>query len=255
MVTTNTAKSKIKLWFKKNKREEYIVLGREILERELSKAHFDEYQKMDEFNRIAKELNYISQEDLFAGLGYREISAHKVINKIKKLEKEEDIIAKPTKSKAGTKDIIGLEGMLYHISKCCMPIPGEPIVGAVTRSRGVSVHRIDCPTLNDIPSERLMPISWANVESKKVYVVPIRIETEDKVGVFQQVLGKVTDNKTNIAYASGFSKHNKIGIIELGLEVRDIDALTKIINSIQSLPEVISVKRTHASQNMKRSHR
>jgi len=142
--------------------------------------------------------------------------------------------------------------MLYHISKCCTPIPGEPIVGAVTRSRGVSVHRIDCPTLNDIPPERLMEISWSSVDSNKVYVVPIKIETEDKVGVMQLVLAKVTDSKTNIAFASGFSKQNKRGIIELGLEVRDIESLTKIMNSIQSLPEVVSVKRTHASQNMRR---
>ena len=253
MVTTNTAKSKIKLWFKKNKRDEYIVIGREQLERELTKARFDEYQKIDEFERIAKELNYISQEDLFAALGYGETSTHKVVNKLKKLEKEEEIIAKPTKVKSGAKDIIGLEGMLYHISKCCSPIPGEPIVGAVTRSRGVSVHRIDCPTLNEIPQERLMPISWSAVETKKIYVVPIKIETEDKVGVMQHVLQKVTDNKTNIAYASGFSKQNKRGIIELGLEVKDIEALTKIVNAIQSLPEVISVKRTHSSQNSRRN--
>ena len=252
MVTTNTAKSKIKLWFKKNKREEYIVLGREQLERELTKARFDEYQKIEEFERIAKELNYVSQEDLFAAIGYREISTHKVINKLKKLEKEETMSLKPTKSKAGSKDIVGLEGMLYHISKCCTPIPGEPIVGAVTRSRGVSVHRIDCPTLNDIPPERLMEISWSSVDSNKVYVVPIKIETEDKVGVMQLVLAKVTDSKTNIAFASGFSKQNKRGIIELGLEVKDIESLTKIMNSIQSLPEVVSVKRTHASQNMRR---
>ena len=97
-----------------------------------------------------------------------------------------------------------------------------------------------------------MEISWSSVDSNKVYVVPIKIETEDKVGVMQLVLAKVTDSKTNIAFASGFSKQNKRGIIELGLEVRDIESLTKIMNSIQSLPEVVSVKRTHASQNMRR---
>jgi len=142
--------------------------------------------------------------------------------------------------------------MLYHISKCCTPIPGEPIVGAITRSRGVSVHRIDCPTLKEIPEERLMPISWSEVHLNKIYVVPIKVETEDKVGVFQQILSKVTDNKTNMSYANGFSRHGKKGIIELGLEVKNIDDLNKIMNAIQSIPEVISVKRTHASQNGKR---
>ena len=253
IVASNTAKSKIKLWFKKNKRDEYIALGRSVLEQEISKAHFEEYMKIDEFIRIAKELNYSCQEDLFAALGYGEVSAHKVINKLKKLNKDDEpiVIKASSKTKNKARDIIGLEGMLYHISKCCMPIPGEPIVGAVTRSRGVSVHRIDCPTLNDIPKERLMSISWSVMDLNKTYVVPIKIESEDKVGVLQQVLAKVTDSKTNIAYANGFSKQNKRGIIELGLEVKDIDGLVRIMNSIQSIPEVISVKRTHAPQGMR----
>ena len=247
---TNTAKSKIKLWFKKNKREEYVVLGKEMLEHEISKAHFDEYEKIDEFTRIAKDLNYTSQEDLFAAIGYGETSTHKVINKLKKLTKDTDIVIKSTgKSKAGNRDIIGLEGMLYHMSKCCTPIPGEPIVGAITRSRGVSVHRADCPTLKEIPEERLMKISWSEVHLNKTYVVPIKIETEDKIGVLQQILTKVTDNKINIAFANGSTKYGKRGIIELGLEVKDIDSLTRIMNAIESMPEVISVKRTHSSQN------
>ncbi len=253
IVATNTAKSKIKLWFKKNKREEYVELGREMLIREVTKVHFDEYEKIEEFERIAKELNYTSQDDLFAGIGYGEVSAHKVINKLKKLEKTEEVIVKTSpKSRSNNRDIIGLEGMLYHLSKCCSPIPGEPIVGAITRSRGVSVHRIDCPTLNDIPQERLMSIAWSDVNLSKTYIVPIKVETEDKVGVLQTILGKITDNKTNLSYANGFSSHGKKGIIELGLEVRNIEDLTKIMSAIQSIPEVTSVKRTHAPQNVKR---
>jgi len=250
IVVTNTAKSKIKLWFKKNKKEEYIALGQEMLEREITKTHFDEYDKIDEFTRIAKELNYSSKEDLYASIGYGETSTHKVVNKLKKILKDSDIVVKSTgKERKGTKDIVGLEGMLYHISKCCTPLPGEPIVGAITRSRGVSVHRIDCPTLNEIPEERLMAIEWSEVHLNKTYVVHIKIETENKVGAMQHILTKVTDNKTNIAYASGSSPHGKKGIIELGLEVKDIDDLNKIMNSISSLPEVISVKRTHGSQH------
>jgi len=256
IAVTNNAKSKIKLWFKKNKRDEYIVLGQEMLEKELTKARFDEYEHIKEFERISKELNYSSQEDLFAAIGYGETSTHKVINKLKKIEKPETPELKASgKTKAGNKDIVGLEGMLYHLSKCCMPIPGEPIVGSITRSRGVSVHRIDCPTLNEIPQERLMNISWANITHNKTYIVPIKIETEDKVGVFQQILSKVTDNKTNVAFANGFSNNGKKGIIELGLEVKDIEDLTKIMNSIQSIPEVLTVKRTHAPQNMRRNSR
>ncbi|MDD3594616.1 MAG: bifunctional (p)ppGpp synthetase/guanosine-3',5'-bis(diphosphate) 3'-pyrophosphohydrolase [Candidatus Gastranaerophilales bacterium] len=251
--SSNNAKSKIKLWFKKNKKEEYEALGREILEHELTKNKFEEYLKTDEFTKVAKELNYTSADDLFSALGYGEISLHKIANKLPKLGKQEDEvkIKAPRKFKDTKRDIIGLEGMLYHISRCCSPIPGEPIVGAVTRSRGVSVHRIDCPALNSIPPERLMNIKWSGVEVNKIYTVPIKVETHDKVGVLQEVLGKIADNKTNILYANVTTKQRKIGTIDLGLEIKDIDNLNRIMNALSALPDVISVTRTQ-SQNARK---
>ncbi len=252
ITVSNTAKSKIKAWFKKNKRDEYAALGKEILEHEISKAHFDEYLKIEEFERLAEEFNYPSADDMFAALGYGEISTHKIINQLKKIDKTADITLKTSfRAKNTKRDIVGLEGMLYHISKCCSPIPGEPIVGVVTRSRGISVHRLDCPSLIDIPQERLLPVKWAGVDNNKTYIVPLKIVTQDKVGAMQEVLAKVTDNKTNIAYANGSSRQNKTGSIELGLEVYDIDNLNRIINAISQVPSVISVKRAHSAKREK----
>ncbi|MCI1273912.1 MAG: bifunctional (p)ppGpp synthetase/guanosine-3',5'-bis(diphosphate) 3'-pyrophosphohydrolase, partial [Clostridiaceae bacterium] len=158
-VVTKQAASKIKQWFKKNNREEHIDSGKANLEHELTKAIFDDFVKQGEFDRVAKIMNYQSAEDLFAALGYGETTLNKIVNKLKKPQIQNEIpqeteVHKEHKSK-NQKDINGLEGLLYSIAKCCSPIPGEPIVGVVTRSKGVSVHRIDCKTLENVEPERL----------------------------------------------------------------------------------------------------
>ena len=170
-VVTKQAASKIKQWFKKNNREEHVEVGRSNLEHELTKAVFDEYLKQGEFARIAKIMNYQSEDDLFAALGYGETTINKVINKIKKPEKKVDDTSKfhYVSRKKSEKDIVGLEGLMYSIAKCCSPIPGEPIVGVVTRSKGVSVHRVDCKTLETIEPERLLDIHWSGENPNRVY--------------------------------------------------------------------------------------
>jgi RelA/SpoT family (p)ppGpp synthetase len=243
IVVTNAAKSKIKLWFKRNKKDDYISIGKSNLEQEIGKAKFDEYHKDDVFNKIAKELNYQVDEDLFAAIGYGETTITKVLNKIKKPEVEPHHVKSKPESKKPIKSINGLEGMLFHIAKCCTPIPGEPIIGVVTRSRGVSVHRIDCSLLDDIPKERYMEINWSDAEPTRTYIINVRIEANDRLGVLQDILAKIADNKTNIAFASVKSKLKRFAIIDLGLEITDIEKLNKIFSSVQSVPDVTSVKR------------
>lgn len=247
-VVTKQASSKIKQWFKKNNREDHIEVGKSNLEHELTKAVFDEYLKNGEFDKVAKVMNYQTAEDLFAALGYGETTLNKIINKLKKPEK------KPIEQnfhvnnrKKSERDIVGLEGLLYSFARCCSPIPGEPIVGVVTRSKGVSVHRIDCKTLENVPPERMMDISWAGSNTSKTYSTTIRIETAEKMGLLKDIIAAVSDNNTNINYANVKSKNNKIGIIELGIELNNIDTLKKVINSIQSIPDVYSVKRIQTS--------
>ncbi len=149
-VVTKQASSKIKHWFKKNNREANIEIGKSNLEHELTKAVFDEHMKNGDFKEIAEHMNYSGADDLFAAVGYGETTVHKIVNKLKKPEEpkfEEIHHVSSRVSGASTKDIVGLEGMMYSLAKCCSPIPGEPIVGVVTRSKGVSVHRVDCATL------------------------------------------------------------------------------------------------------------
>ena len=248
-VVTKQASSKIKQWFKKNNREEHIELGKTNLEHELTKAVFDEYTKNGEFEKVAKQMNYLTADDLFAALGYGETTVNKIINKLKKPEPQrqpENTFHGVTKRKS-EKDIIGLEGLMYSIAKCCSPIPGEPIVGVVTRAKGVTVHRMDCPMLDNIEPERLMAINWSGDNINKTYNTTIRIETAEKMGLLKDIIAAVSDNNTNINYANVKSKSGKVGIIELGIELDNINTLKKVILSIQAIPDVYSVKRIQTS--------
>ncbi len=243
-VVTNQAKSRIRQWFKKNLRDEHIAQGKQMLEHELSKTSLDEFIKEGKILDIAKQLNYQAVEDLFAALGYGEISITKITNRLRVDELVPKVrLSKKPQAKKSSRVIEGLEGMLHHISKCCSPVPGEPIIGVITRSRGVSVHREDCISLKTVEQERLLPISWNIDNVKRAYVTKIFVEVIDRLGVFKDVLAKVSDNKTNLTEARVKKKNKNFALIELGLEIHDIDQLNKVINSINSVSDVVNVKR------------
>lgn len=251
-VVTKLAQSKIKQWYKKNKREEHITIGHNLLEAEIGKAKFEDLVKTQELKHIAEAMNYSCVDDLLAALGYGETTVSKITNRIKKPTDEVQPVVAPSKSKKSKNDIVGLEGMLYYFAKCCTPVPGEPIVGVVTRSKGVSVHRVDCASLDNVPEERLIDIKWADKGLNKTYVASIRIDVQDKMGILKDILIELTNCNTNIAYAnSKINPSKKIGIIELGIEVDDINRLKNVISKLQSIPEVISVKRIQGNSNVK----
>lgn len=248
-VVTKQASSKIRQWFKKNKREDHIELGKSTIEHELTKAVFDEYLKNGEIDKVARQMNYVSADDLFAALGYGETTVNKIVNKLRPQEKSTEPKLKQEHKYSKKKDIEGLEGMLYSFARCCSPIPGEPIVGVVTRSKGVTIHRLDCKTLNDIEPERLLDIKWSGVSNDRKYTTSIRIETAEKQGLLKDIITAVSDNNTNIVFANVKSRNNKLGIIELGIELDNINTLKAVMNSLQAMPEVYSVKRVQTAFN------
>ncbi len=251
-VVTKLAQSKIKQWYKKNKREEHITIGHNMLEAEIGKAKFDEIIKSQELKQIAEAMNYSCVDDLLAALGYGETTVNKITNRIKKSVDTDQPIISHSKTKKSKNDIVGLEGMLYYFAKCCTPVPGEPIVGVVTRSKGVSIHRVDCASLDNVPEERLIDIKWADKGLNKTYVASIRIDVQDKIGILKDVMIELTECNTNIAYANIKSNPaKKIGIIEMGIEVDNINRLKTVITKLQSIPEVISVKRIQGTSNTK----
>lgn len=243
IVVTNAAKSRIRQWFKKNHRDEHIVQGRTNLEHELTKAAIDESIKDGKLLEIAKQLNYLSEDELFASIGYGEISITKIVNRLKVDEMTPKVRITKSSSSKSTKSIEGLEGMLHHFSKCCSPVPGEAIVGVITRSRGVSVHREDCKSLQIVDPERIIPINWNENLSSKTYVTKLYIETIDRIGIFKDILAKVADNKTNLTHAMVKRKGKDLATIEIGLDITNIEHLNKLINSINAVSDVISIKR------------
>ena len=252
---TKQAQSKIRQWFKKHKRDEYIGIGKNLMEAELTKAIYDECIKNGELLNIAKTMNLTSVEDLLALLGSGEISAIKVMNRLKHDTKSDDVshYMSHQRLQSSKQEIIGLEGLMYQLAKCCLPLPGETIVGVVTRGKGISVHRKDCKSLETVQPERLLEISW-NPEvtklSKKTYVSAIRIDVDDKIGMLKDILAKITDCDTNINYANVKSNATKkLGIIELGLEVSSIEKLNYVMNALRSMEDVQSVKRVPLNSN------
>lgn len=249
-VVTKLAQSKIRQWYKKNQKEEHVVIGHNMLEAELGKTRLDELVKSGEMKRIANAMNYTEPDELFAALGYGETTLNKITNRIKKPEDAAAPLINPSRAKKSKNDIVGLEGMLYSFAKCCTPIPGEPIVGVVTRSKGVSIHRIDCACLDGIPEERIMNISWADQHLNKTYVASIRVDMQDKQGILRDLMIQVTECNTNIAYANIKSlPAKKIGIAEMGIEVDNINRLKDVIAKLQQIPEVISVKRIQGTSS------
>jgi len=251
MVVTNQAKSRIRQWFKKNLREEHIAQGKSNFEHELTKAKVEELIKDGKLLEIAKQMNYQAEDDLFAAIGYGEISILKITNRLKVDEMTPKLKISKAAEKKSPKSIEGLEGMLHHISKCCSPVPGEIILGVITRGRGVSVHREDCKSLQSVDPERIISINWNNNNSSKTYITKLYIETLDRIGIFKDVLGKISDNKTNITQAVIKKKDKNLAIVEIGLEITNIEHLNKIINSINSVGDVVSIKRQQSGIGFK----
>lgn len=246
-VVTKSASSKVRQWFKKNNKEDNINIGRQNMEITLTKAVFDELMKTGEFERCAHEMNYKTADDLFASIGYGETTINKVANKLKKPQ-EEDLTKIDQKERHHKKhskkdDIIGLEGMLWTLAKCCSPIPGEPIAGVVTRNKGVTVHRLDCKCLHNVEPERIMDIAWADGVGFANYNAYLRIEVQDRIGALKDIIAKVSDTDTNIIYANSYLKSGKFGIIDIGVELESIVKLNRVIANLQSMPDVFSVKR------------
>ena len=251
IVATNTAKGRIRAWFKKNRRDEHIIQGKSLLESELTKAKVDEIIKSGKLLEIANQLNQNTIEDLFATIGYGELNISKVVSKLKKEEKDpESVIVKPRYAsgkfdKTG-KNIEGLDGMMHHISKCCFPLPGENIVGVITRSRGISIHREDCKSLSSVSPERIMNITWSEkseVENAKSYPVSFIIEVIDRIGVFKDILSKVADKHINVTYAGVKTKLDNTAIIEISVDVSSKNQYENLIKTLYDLSDVINIKR------------
>jgi GTP pyrophosphokinase len=269
-VTTSAAKNRIRQWYKRSRREENVARGRELLEKEMGKTGFDALLKSEPMQNVAERCNYHSVEDLLAALGYGEVTLNLVLNRWREVVKatqplpsnSEDtpphLLATPKSlreaallppSRASDSPIAGVEGLLYHLAKCCSPIPGESIIGVVTTrsNRGISIHRQGCQNVDSVPCDRLVPVSWNSPDPQKMrpqtYPVNVQIEAIDRVGVLKDILSRLSDQSINVRNAQVKTANGQPAVIELGIDVRDRNQLEHVFIQIKKMSDIIDLRR------------
>ncbi|MBS4208992.1 bifunctional (p)ppGpp synthetase/guanosine-3',5'-bis(diphosphate) 3'-pyrophosphohydrolase [Bacillus sp. FJAT-50079] len=260
LAQTSQAKNKIKQFFKRQRKEENIVKGRELVEKEIKEMEFDlkEILVPDNLKKVTDKFNFSHEDDMYAAVGYNGISAIQVANRLtekwrRERDKEEIIKDIPTepkpvvrngRSEAGVK-VAGADNLLIRLSRCCSPVPGDEIVGFITRGRGVSVHRADCPNMKTSETkDRLIPVEWQmGVNYVKEYNVDIEINGYDRRGLLNEVLEVVSGTKTNITAVSGRSDRNKVAIIMMSISIKNTSHLHLVVDKIKQIPDIYAVRR------------
>ncbi len=259
---TSAAKNRIRQWYKRSHRDENIARGRDMLEKEMGKTGFEALLKSAPMEQVAQKCNYHSVEDLLAAVGYGEITLNLVLNRWREVFKAQqpvettEIITIPTTAprsplptkKVSESPIAGVEGLLYHLAGCCSPIPGESIIGVVTRSnRGISIHRQGCQNVESVEGDRLIPVSWNPIDSSKgrpqTYPIDVQIEAIDRVGVLKDILSRLSDQSINVRNANVKTSNGQPAIIDLGLEIRDRHQLEQVFVQIKKMSDILNIRR------------
>jgi len=261
IVKTNGARTKIKQWFKKERREENIEQGKAVLERELrANLIYDAFQNPEMQELICSRMNVPNLEELYAGIGYGGVALSRVIAKVKdeaarqkaaeaKEAKLAAMAQKPRKAISNSGVIVeGLDNCLVKFAKCCTPVPGDPIIGFITRGFGVSVHRQDCANAKTSarnPGEdgRWLRTEWAEEEEKHHYHTGIKIVGKTRVGIFNDVLTTLSNMKINVSEMTARDDENGNCDLYLTITVYDKGQLEFVMNRLMRVSGVSEVKR------------
>lgn len=266
IVGSSDTRNKIKNWFKKERREENILKGREMLEREVKRLGYEVkvLATPEKLKVVGNKLRIDTDENLLATLGYGGVTLNTVMSKLVELYKKEQklettkdlaqVLAelKPRKSKAKASHGIlvkGEDGIMVKLARCCNPIPGDPVVGYITRGSGVSVHRADCPNvLSNNPEEqsRLIEVSW-DVGIDDVYKVNIMITSQDRPGMMSDIMNVTSEAKLNIFSLSCHTDKNKMATTHMGLDITSLDQLEYVMNRIRRMKGVYTVERVFST--------
>jgi len=243
LVKTQRARSKIKAWFKKQEDEQNLGQGRATLERELQRLGITNIN----FEKMARELGFKIPEEMFIAVGCGDLSVNKVIREISQAEETADILevtipAQGKKSSTDVVEVVGLKGLLSSMARCCNPMVGDQIVGYITRGRGATIHRQDCPNiLRRKDTERLLQVSWGKLE--QTYAIPITVKAYDRQGLMGDISTLLQNEGVNIADVS-VNFNRSVADLSLVVEVRDLTQLSRVLTRIESLPNVVEAQRT-----------
>ena len=245
LVRTSRARAKIKQWFKRQDRESNLTQGRAMLEKEFKRLGL----KNVELVNFLTDLNVKTIEDLYVAIGCGDIGVGRVINKIAEAEEEElqdefefDLVEEPeTITSPDTVTVMGLKGIATTMAKCCNPMPGDEIIGYITRGRGATIHRQDCPNILRVTEkERLVKVSWG--QPGKTFTVPVQIKAYDRQGLMSDISNVLTDENVNVIDMS-MKMNQHLAVIKLVLGVKGIPQLSRILTRLESLPNIFEAKR------------
>jgi GTP pyrophosphokinase len=249
VVRTSHAREKIRQWFKRKDRDENIVHGRESLERELRRLARTSIGAVghEKIADVARQFTYDTIDDFYAAIGYGAVSPQSVVMRLGVVDDGQSqlpTIAPPQLvARTGGVRVKGVGDLLVRFAKCCHPIPGDPIVGFITRGKGVTVHLRNCPTVvNEREVSRLIEVEW-EAEPTQTYPIAIRVEAYDRTGLLSDITQVVAENKVNIVAAAVGVTPDHTAVVTATLQVHSVSQLARVMSRIETLKDVINVQR------------
>lgn len=252
-VKTNRARTKIRQWFRKQNRDNNISSGRALLDHEMKKLGVNTTMT---FESVARLFEFDHLEDFFAAIGAGDINAAqidgRILDRTQELERAK-MVVKPKPSmrirpKPGTNgvQVLGAGGFLVTLGRCCQPVVGEDIIGFITRGRGITVHRTDCPNvISTAEPERLIEVSWSGEDDKQCYTVHVEIIAFDREGLMRDISSAIAEERINMSTVNVATQHD-IATFNVTMELKHLQQLTRVLGRVASIPSVVEARRRNA---------
>ena len=259
IVKTASAKNKIRQFFKRERREENLARGKDILRGEIQKTGIEAHELMREewMAEVCRRVSVKDVDDLYVAIGIGSLNAASVVSRLREMYEKEKRAQEPAapveiekkdwsgygKASNGIR-VKGVSNLVVRLSRCCTPVPGDPIIGYVTRGRGVTVHRLDCPNMEDLAkdSDRLIEVAWEeNYQTSAP--VEVQVTALDRSGLLADVVSIIADARINMLSTSSRANKSKIATLDLVLEIKDAQQLQYVMNKIGKVRDVMHVER------------
>jgi GTP pyrophosphokinase len=251
-VTTSRARNRIRHWFKRQDYEQHVALGKASLDKEVSRLGV----KKPDLEKLLEKYNFKTVDDLHAAMGRGEVSATQVANLQilpEMVDDDQDITLKADrrsdrhKPAAGEVVVQGVDGLMTHTARCCKPVPYDPIVGYITRGKGVTIHREDCPVLRRLKkdqAERLIPVVWSEEQPRGAFLVDVQLYAHDRKGLLRDISSVFSNEEVDVLGVKTHSNRKKeTASMRFTVEVADMAQLSRVIERLAQVPDVVDVKR------------
>jgi GTP pyrophosphokinase len=242
-LNTARAREKVRQWFKQQERDENIAQGRELLDKELRRLGLEQRP----FEEIARLFKYDNVDNFLAAIGYGDVSPQQIAAKLADIVVQRELVTMPT---LPTPSVVGVQvkgvgDLLTRLAKCCTPVPGDSIIGYITRGTGITVHRRDCPNVKNIAdSERLIEVEWG--ATREAYPVDIRIEAFDRSGLLRDIASIVADEGINMSAATSSSHADNTATVVVTLLISNIQQLHNVLGRLEGLRDILEIRREKA---------